>query len=967
MSALNYDNQENILDEAVQEYIESQLKGEEPDIDEFAKKYPQFEHRIREKIQNLQKVNTLFDSLVQTDENEFEDAGSGRDLVGEKVGNFQVEKKIGHGGMGVVYLAHDTKLDRSVAIKSMPVELRTNSTAQMRLKREARLLASLSHPNIAVIHDIINQDDGSDYLVLEYIPGQTLAERIARKPLKLEEILSIAKQIAEALLGAYEQGVTHRDIKPGNIKITPTGRVKVLDFGLAKTFDSQNENTDIVITQPGRIIGTPAYMSPEQLRGDSIDHRSDIWSFGCVIYEMLTGHFPFEGKTATDIVARILEREPDWQALPENTPANIRVMLRRCLEKDVQQRLQHIGDVIMEIRETINLPAVEPPSITPTATTQTTKRQRLLTMSLFCLLLISVVVCILLWNRGTDTSSPGRPVRSYFINPETDIAMEALWHHALAFSPDGEKLAYVEQADDRRRKIHVRLMDDIVAKPLAGTEGAISPFFSPDGEWIGYVDHFHRELKKVSSKGGNPMVLTGCVHFRGGVWSEDGTIIFCPDHNGGLWRISASGEGLKQLTVPDASNDERGHIWPSILPDGKTVLFTTTHTEGLDEYQIEIYSLESGERRILFKGGHYARHVSTGHLLYARRESLYAVGFDLNRLETTGDHVQIRSDVMSQNSRSSQFTCSDDGSLAYIPVLTRSTELKPVWVDKEGTTQPLSITPRNYHSVRISPDGARIAFTIQEGDSQDIWIYDLSHPTLIPLTSNGKGLWPVWLADSKRLVFYSMGTLVWQHADGSGQPRLIASGNIRHAMCCSPDGKELLVDMWDSNEQMQGAYIGVLKLDKIESNSPAPFIQKEYGLRHAVWSSDGKWVAYYSEETGSWEIYVEPYPGPGPKTRISTQGGTQPIWAKDSNELYYRNGDKIMAVSLDTESELKVLDSKILFQGNYLFCLNCQTYDIAPDGRFLMLQDPIKPATPRINVILNWAEQLKHLVPKEKE
>jgi Tol biopolymer transport system component len=869
--------------------------------------------------------------------------------------------------MGVVYLARDTKLDRSVAIKSMPSELIGSPTARMRFKREAKLLASLNHPNIAVIHDIIEQDTGSGLLVLEHVPGQTLVERIAHKPMKLQDVLLIAQQVAEALLGAHEQGVAHRDLKPGNIKITPEGRVKVLDFGLAKTTGTRNKNPDITVTQPGRILGTPAYMSPEQARGNPTDHRTDIWSFGCIMYEMLTSGRPFEGDTVTDTVARILEREPDWQALPDNTPANIRVMLRRCLEKNVGQRLQHIGDAIVEIRETINLPAVEPPSIASIATAHTTNRQRLLTISLFCLLLISVVVCILLWNRGTDTSSPGGPVRSYVINPETDIAMGALWHHALAFSPDGEQLAYVEQADDRRRQIYVHRMNEFGARPLAGTEGAISPFFSPGGEWIGYVDHFHRQLKKVSSKGGNPMVLTPCPHFRGGVWAEDGTIIFCPNHFGGLWRISASGEGLMQLTVPDATKDERGHWWPSILPDGKTVLFTTAHTAGLDEYQVEIYSMETGQRRALFKGGHYARYVSTGHLLYARRESLYAVRFDLGRLETTGDHVQIKSDVMSQNSWSSQFTCSNDGSLAYIPVVVKDTDLKPVWVDKEGMTQPLGIAPRNYHSVCISPDGARIAFTIKEGDNQDIWIHDLSHPTLSPLTSSGKNRRPVWLADSKRLVFSSMGALVWQHADGSTQSRPIASRNTRYAMCCSPDGKELLVDMWDSNDQTKGAYIGVLTLENPDSSSPVPFIRMDHAQRHAAWSGDGKWVAYSSEVTGSWEVSVEPYPGPGPRTTISTQGGMQPVWAKDSKELYFRSGNKIMAVSLDTESELKVLDSKVLFQGNYLFCLNCQTYDVAPDGRFLMIQDSLELAPPRINVILNWFEELKRRVPKGKE
>jgi serine/threonine-protein kinase len=951
MTKRDDNNPEDIPAKAVQRFVNEQLQGREPDIESFVKEYPGHESQIRQRLRQLHKINNLFSSLTQAEEDDFAGTVTVQDLEGQKIGDFEIVQIIGHGGMGVVYLAKDTNLERSVAVKSIPVELLGNTTALSRFRREAKLLASLSHPNIAVIHDMIESDDDSVYLILEYIPGETLAERIARGPLKLQEALTIGLQVAEAVITVHKQGIIHRDLKPQNIKFTSEGQIKVLDFGLARTSTASDKSKDVTVTQPGRVIGTPAYMSPEQARGESIDHRTDVWAFGCVMYEMLTGQLPFKGNTATDVVARILERDPDWERLPAATPANIRVLIRRCLEKNPSERLQHIGDALIEIRETLNVPAVEPPSVAPASTARAGIRRHVVTASLLCLLLVSVVVCLVLWKRGPGDASPGGPVRSYVIHPQTSLGMEALWHHVLAFSPDGTRLAYVEQGNDRRRRIYVRRMDEVVAKPLAGTDGAISPFFSPDGKWIGYVDHFHRQLKKVSSKGGNPMVLTPCLRFRGGAWAEDGTIIFCPNLAGGLWRISASGEGLKQLTFPDVTKDERGHRWPSILPDGKTVLFTSTHTAGLDEYRIEIYSMETGECRELFRGAHYARYVSTGHLVYARRENLYAVGFDLGRLETTGNHVQIKSDVMSGNSRSSQFTCSDDGSLAYIPVVIKSTELKPVWVDNEGTTQLLDITPRNYHSVRISPDGARIAFTIKEGDNQDIWISDLSlaHPTLSPLTSNGKNRWPVWLVDSKRIVFSSQGQLLWQHADGSTQPRLIASRNTGGALCCSPDGKELLVSMHDPNDQTRNVYLGVLTLENPESNSPAPFIRRDHNPRHAVW-----------------EISVEPYPGPGPRTTISTQGGIQPVWARDGKELYYRSGDKIMAVSLDTESELKVLDSKVLFEGNYLNCFNCQTYDVAPDGRFLMIQDPLEPAPARIIVILNWTEQLKRLIPKTK-
>ena len=355
MATPDDNNRENNFEEAVRQFVDARLRGEEPDIDEFVKRYPEFEHQIRQKIKEFQKVDSLFDTLVQADESDFEDTATGHNLVGQKIGSFEIVEMIGRGGMGVVYLARDTKLDRSVAVKSMPAELAGDSNSRMRFRREAKLLASLNHPNIAAIYDIIEQDESAGYLILEYVPGETLAQRIAREPLKLEQALSIGQQVAEAISAAHENGVVHRDLKPGNIKITPEGKVKVLDFGLAKASSSQDKNQGTAVTQPGRVIGTPAYMSPEQARGKSTDHRTDIWSFGCIMYEMMTGHIPFEGETATDTLARIIERQPDWEVLPQETPENIRVLLRRCLEKDPRRRLRDIGDAAIEISETLSL------------------------------------------------------------------------------------------------------------------------------------------------------------------------------------------------------------------------------------------------------------------------------------------------------------------------------------------------------------------------------------------------------------------------------------------------------------------------------------------------------------------------------------------------------------------------------------------------------------------------------------
>ena len=397
MATTQDNNQEHSFKEAVRQFVEAHLQGKAPDIEEFVRKYPQFEQQIRQKVKEFQKVDSLFDTLAQADQSDFVDISDQYDLLGKNVGSFKIEKIIGRGGMGVVYLARDTRLKRSVAVKSIPAELQASSTAQARFQREAKLLASLNHPNIAAIYDIIEQDESAGYLILEYIPGETLAQRIAREPLNLEEALSIGQQIAEAVSAAHEKGVIHRDLKPGNIKITPEGKVKVLDFGLAKTSSSEGKPLEATVTQPGRIMGTPAYMSPEQARGKQADKRSDIWSFGCIMYQMLTGQLPFEGETATDTLARIIERQPDWDKLSRDTPTNIRTLLRRCLEKKPQRRLQHIGDAVIEISETLNMPVTAPPVTTPSSTSlkpQITDKHKLRTVATIVVITFVIVLSI---------------------------------------------------------------------------------------------------------------------------------------------------------------------------------------------------------------------------------------------------------------------------------------------------------------------------------------------------------------------------------------------------------------------------------------------------------------------------------------------------------------------------------------------------------------------------------------------
>ncbi|MHC4700569.1 MAG: protein kinase domain-containing protein [Planctomycetota bacterium] len=758
---------------------------------------------------------------------------------------------------------------------------------------------------------------------------------------------------------------------------------RYLDFGLAKAIGCEPSQKPTTVTQPGRLMGTPAYMSPEQARGKPTDKRSDIWSFGCVIYEMLTGRIPFEGDTVSDTLANVLQTEPDWQTLPQSTPANIQVLLRRCLEKEPHKRLRDIGDAAIEISETLSPPSTAPPtSALSLAISRPAGLRRLMVWAIVCLLVGSIASSLVTWNLKRPAPS-SQPTKRFAIHPETVLSQEALWHNALALSPDGGRLAYVEEGSDGRRRIYLRELDtEFKARPLPGTQGAVSPFFSPDGQWVGYCDHHQTELKKVSIKGGQPIVLCDSLQFRGGSWGADDTIIFTrcsgSTEEGGLWRISASGEGLEELTVPDPNQGEWGHLWPQILPDGNAVLFANPCRGGP---HIEIYSLETGKRHKIFKGGIRARYLpSIGQIVYARENSLYTVPvrFDAKQLKVFGSHVSVVPDVRTSwgFASSAQFTIAQDGTLAYIPLVTRNTELKPVWVDGNGRTESLpAATPRNYYSVTISPNGTQLAFGIRDGGNRDIWIYDLTRHTLIPLTSDGISIFPIWTPDGKSVVFGSHEAgkfqLFRQSVTSGGEPELLAAleGVLGRPTCYSPDGEAVLGTRYDydPNHPRWDNDIFVVLLERNEKDDLRPFIQRNYCQRQGVWSPDGQWVAYTANESGRWEVYVEPYPGPGAKIQISAEGGCQPTWSRDSKELFYRSGDKMIAATFETEPIFKVTGSGELFEGQYLCDVVYRNYDVAPDGRFLMIQESQEPTPLGINVVLNWFEELKRLAPPRNE
>jgi serine/threonine-protein kinase len=601
-------------------------------------------------------------------------------VPGGQIGPFRIERELGRGAVGVVYLAHDTKLDRSVAIKSLPAEVMANPKARSRFAREARVLASLNHPNIATIYEEVKEAEGVVHLILEYVPGQTLAERIAKGSLKLEDSLTIALQIAEAVAAAHEHDVIHRDLKPGNIKITPEGKVKVLDFGLAKAVGGEAADQQSTVTEPGRVIGTPAYMSPEQARGKPTDKRSDIWSFGCVLYEMLTAKVPFKGETISDTLAGILEREPDWQVLPDSTPANIRSLLRHCLEKDPRRRLRDIGDAGIEITETLSSLTV---SVETVEKMRPVRLRRLMVMSLVCLMLGLILAGVGIWSMTRPKpTAPPNVIRS-MIRPLSKIADEALVHHALAISPDGKRIVYVDQGTGTERMLYVRELNASKARAIPGTEGAIDPFFSPDGQSLGYSDHTRGALKVVSIWGGSPRKLSEAPHLGGGVWLDDGTIIFSPAPETGLWSISVDGGNAEPLVTLNTEENERRHAWPSVLPNNNILFVSVRLKEGVWEGRLEVFSRAGGTRHVVLDGGVFGRYLPSGHLIFVRNGSLFGARFDLKGLTLQSKPVPLPEQVY--------------------------------------TTQYLSVRIREYWRISRRRQATESSFGLMTGDWSNLW------------------------------------------------------------------------------------------------------------------------------------------------------------------------------------------------------------------------------------------------------
>jgi serine/threonine-protein kinase len=867
--------------------------------------------------------------------------------------------------MGEVYRAFDARLQREVAVKVLPTSVSDDRDRLARFEREARVLAALNHPHIAAIYGV-EEAAGVRALVLELVEGSTLAERIGKGALSPSEATAIARQIADALDAAHEKGIVHRDLKPANIKVTPNGIVKVLDFGLAKVRESFDDRESLdsptrtaLDTRANTLLGTAPYMSPEQARGQPVDKRADIWAFGCVLYEMLTGSAAFAGATTSDTVASVLQRDPDWDQLPASTSPQLRRLLHRCLQKDPQLRLRDIGDARFELNE---------PSATEGVPEHTVvARARLLGLVLGVLLLVAAVAAMVTWQLKPPAPVPVTRV-SHVLDDEQPFHDLAL--PLVAIAPDGGSIVYAG-----RTSLYRKQLNDWEAVAIAGTDGSpTTPFFSPDGQMVGYWDLAARALRKVAIAGGTPVTLASAGSVYGASWTADGRILYAQED--GIWRASSDGDSPEHLVPIQPDQFAYG---PRMLPDGHAVLFSVVNrgmmvgqSTAWDTADIVVHSLDTGERRTIARGSD-ARVLPTGHLIYALDTVLFAVPFDLKRLEVTGGPAPVIDDIQRMVRGSvgqgggANYDVTAQGTLVFVPRLFNrgGVPRRLVAVDKQGRTEPLIDDQHDYWRPQISPDGRRIAVEVQAPPTflTQIWMVDLDQQTVTPLVVGGENGYAVWTHDSQSIIYRSTRQGVrgffQQSADGSGPPRLIASneGSPRSVS----RGGVLAFNTIASQD------IGTLRLD---DGSVSEFLATAAREHMPTFSPDGKWLAYTSNESGRDEVYVRPFPRTEAAPRlISVNGGLGPVWAPDGLTLYYRGASgELMAVSTTLTPGFTAARPRALFRYAGLFRPSgtAPAYDIHPDGRrFIMVTEGERSPNERaqIKVVLNWFDELRQVEP----
>jgi serine/threonine-protein kinase len=872
--------------------------------------------------------------------------------AGTRLGPFTVVAPLGKGGMGEVYRATDTRLNREIALKILPDAFSHDTDRLARFQREAQVLASLNHPNIGMIHGL-EEATGVKALVLELVEGPTLADRLASGPMPLAEAVAAARQIADALDAAHEHGIVHRDLKPSNIKLRADGTVKVLDFGLAKAADPTGVAADLTqsptlvspaVTQAGFILGTAAYMSPEQAKGRLVDRRSDIWAFGCVFYEMLTGARAFEGDDVTDTMAAILRGEPDWSRIPADVPPPLMRVLKRCMEKDRRQRRHDIGDVRMDIDDAMSAP-----------TGQASGGSRFrwsvgggIAVAVMVLAAAAVAGAIGWYARPEAPAA----VRRFVIPLGPDQRYSSTGRHLLALSPDGSHLVYVAN-----NRLYLRRLDQLAATEILGTDtgSGREPFFSPDGQWIGFWAG--GQLKRISLGGGAPITLAQIGNPFGASWSADDTILFGDPQ--GIWRVPGSGGTPERVIAIEQGEFAHG---PQLLPDGEHVLFSLRKKDAAswEDSVVVAQSLRSGTRTEVLKRAREARYVQTGHLVYTSAGTLLAIRFDPGTRATVGGAVALIQNIPDggTNSGASQIVFAANGTMAYVEGDASAQLATLVWVDRKGgeASTAGSVASPGLANPRISPDGRHVAM-ISDGD---LWVQDLQGRPPIKLTFEGAHYSPVWSLDGSRIFYEGSRGIGAVAADGSGQSENVSGPGHLHPHAVAHDGSVIVARL--PADSLENADILRLVPGQ-KSLQPVVVTQNLEGANGLSLSPDGRWLAYASSATGNSEIWVQPYPGPGAAVRVSPRGGREPVWARNGRELFYLEGQRLVAVAVQPGTTFSFSPAESLFEHAYVATGQPPSYDVAADGRFLMVKSGATATVPPIVITLGWFEELKRQVP----
>jgi serine/threonine-protein kinase len=895
---------------------------------------------------------------------------------GGMLAHYRLVEKLGQGGMGVVWRATDTTLGRDVAIKVLPEAFSGDPQRLARFEQEARLLASLNHPHIASVYSV-HQEDKTHFLAMELVEGEDLAQRLSRGRLPLDEAMEIARQVAEALEAAHDRGVIHRDLKPANIQLTPAGKIKVLDFGLAKALAGDPASGDPSMsptitsagTVAGMILGTAGYMSPEQARGREVDRRADVWAFGCVLYEMLTGYKTFAGETISDTLAAVLKVDPDWDALPDDTPPGVMRMLRRCLNRDVERRLSHVSGARLDLMDALEGTGETVPTNGEAAAAVPGWKRALP----WAMVVVLVAVAGWLAVRQPDPGSGAAREPVTLIAPFPDgQRIPSNQMGIMALSPDGRHLAVV-LTDERERHLYLKRAQDGAMTKLEGTRNASTPFFSADGRWIGFFAD--DRLKKIAVDGGSPVTLCESKgDNRGATWTWDDRIVFARHYTEALMQVPGGGGTPVDLTSLDDARGERTHRWPHAVPGHDLVLFTVglmSSPESYDGSRIDAVRPSTGEQVTVLEGASSAWYVESGHLVFAREGFLFAVPFDIGTLEARGSPTPVVEDVMGTRSSGVVYSAfAGNGLLAYITGKTQSREARMAWRSRGGGYELLEAPVSGYVDVRLSPDGKQIASSVEGEATYDIFTYDIERNALTRLTFEGDNRFPVWSPDGSKLAFASvrddkLQSLYVKSADGSGVEQMLFSPSSLGPDAAStfpeswsPDGSTMTLNTFNKNDA------NLVKFTLGDSQGEM-FLETPFAEQVSQISPDGMWLAYSSDETGTWETFVRPFDGSRGKWQISGGGGYGPRWSPDADELFYRWETALYSVKLErTSSGVRWARPEIVFDDLPGLIIGELNYDVLSSDRFLMVQR-IRPEQVEagITVVVNWLDDLARRVP----